>query len=134
MYKDLDEVRRAVVAEMQMVLPHIKPDHLKECQKLLEQPSILGAQYKFPDKAELVPSVRHSCLHQGRSDSSLISVETDQKTAVLVVRMIKVAGMYGTGSPTEERACRFRITKGDTKVSVWHGQTTAPMSSTCHRL
>jgi hypothetical protein len=134
MHKNLDELRQAVLAEMNMVIPHIKSEHLKECQKLLEQTSILGAKYVIPVNGKLVPSIQHSCFHQGRGATTLTSVESDRKTVVLAVQMMKVAGMYGTGSPSEVRACRFRITKADTAVSVWHADTKAPMNSTCHQL
>jgi hypothetical protein len=63
-----------------------------------------------------------------------VALETDQKRAVLVVRMIKVAGMFGTGAPEEDRGCVFRITEGDTKVSVTLASNSAPANSWCHYL
>jgi hypothetical protein len=128
-----DEARQAIVAETQLVLPHIKPAHLEECRKMVEAVTFLGAQYKIAPNARFAPSFRHSCLAQGRSSTGM-ALETDQKSAVLVVRMIKVAGMFGTGAPEEDRGCVFRITKGDAKVSVTPASNTAPADSWCHYL
>jgi hypothetical protein len=116
-----------------MVLPHIKPAHFEECQKMVEAVTFLGAQYKIAANARFIPSFRHSCLAQGRSSTG-VALETDQKSAVMVVRTNKVAGLYGTGVPVEDRGCVFRITKGDTKVSVTLASNSAPASSWCHWL
>ena len=127
---DYNELRKRVTDDMKVVMPHIKAEHLKKCQDLLEQPNWLGAKYKIA--GQFRGSIQHSCAAQ--MQDGIVHFEGDYKVAALVVSLVKVEGAYGTGSRQEERACAFGMKKGDPNIVVSLSRTKASPYSNCHKL
>ncbi len=125
-----NELRKRVTDDMKVVMPHIKPEHLKKCQDLLEQPNWLGAKYKIA--GQFRGSIQHSCAAQ--MQDGIVHFEGDDKVAALVVSLVKVEGAYGTGSRQEERACAFGMKKGDPNIVVSLSRTKASPYSNCPKL
>lgn len=113
------DLRAKVVAEMQAVEPHVTKAHIEECRSKLETISWLGAKYQA--YADFRPDVLVSCIGQ-MSMPNLPSSAPSAKRVTYAVRMKKVEGAYGTGSPQDMGICVFELQDG--KVSLVGAQRT----------
>ena len=120
----LDKGRQNVQAEMAEVVPFVTPELLDECRVRLEQPSLLGAQYKLAGTPS--PNTRYSCNAQIRG---FLEEKTTKKVAY-GFPLRKVAGMFGTGNATYVGSCVIGLTDGEAKVleAVWEVKSKSPQS------
>jgi hypothetical protein len=127
--EDLPGLKRAVVAEMGMVIPHVRPEHLKRCQQMLEQPSALGVAYKI--NGRLAPSIPHSCMAQGRG--SIAAFETQRRVVVFAAHVVQVAG-FGMRWDSQMGVCAFGMNVGNPEITVSFGPQKAAAGHVCHRI
>jgi hypothetical protein len=100
----------SIAAEMELVAPMVTPELLNECKARLEAESFLGAKYKVV--SAFTPNLRASCIVQQRG--GLIPLQTNVRSVAFTAVLKKIAGAYGTGSPTKVGGCHFALV--DNKV------------------
>lgn len=74
------EFRNEVAAEMSEVLPLVTSADLKHCAELVQRPNG-GSRYKII--SEFRPSVRFSCIEQGRGDGIQFALRGERTVRVL---------------------------------------------------
>ena len=105
------DLRAKVVTEMRAVEPHVTKAHIDECRSKLETTSWTGARYEA--YADFRSDVLVSCMAQ-MSMLNLPSTPSAKRVSY-AVRMKKVAGAYGSGSPENLGICVFELQDGKVK-------------------
>jgi hypothetical protein len=119
-----------VMDEMRIVIPHVKPKHLKQCKDMLEAPKFLSASYRVV--GQFAPSIQHSCATQNRGNIAGWRPDTRQVAFVAMVEITSIAGKPWT----EPRGvCTFSMrSQGSREITVSLGPDKANVTNACHRL
>lgn len=118
-------LKNDTIANMQEVIPHLKPMHFTECRKLLEQKRpFLGGSFRVV--ADFTRSNRHSCAARHRPMFSSKIYPT-----VAYVTMLQ---QYNTKNEPvklpKQGACGFRLKSG--KIDIFVSRTGGTQHDPCH--
>lgn len=106
------DLRAKVQSEMKAVVLQVTKAHIEGCRAELEKPTWSGAKYQA--YGGFRADVLVSCMAQ-TAGVNFFSSAPSAKRAAYAVRMKKVAGAYGTGSPQDLGVCVFELQNGKIK-------------------